>query len=156
MIKIKIVAVGKDKDQWVTDGCAHFVKLLGRWAKVEFVVIPSLKGTASLSPSLIKAKEAERLLAALPTGRIVALSDSGLKMDTIAFSKWLAKTADRSGGTIAFLIGGAYGLDDSILSKADEVVSLSSLTFSHQLVRLVLLEQLYRGLSLIHHTDYHK
>ena len=156
MVKIKIIAIGKDKDTWVSDGCAHFVKLIGRWAKVEFVVIPSLKNTASLSPTLIKQKEAERLLPAITTGHVVALSDSGHKMDTHAFSGWLGRTAAKSGGTITFIIGGAYGLDDRVLGKADEVLSLSSLTFSHQLVRLVLLEQLYRALSILQGTDYHK
>ncbi|MEW6413512.1 MAG: 23S rRNA (pseudouridine(1915)-N(3))-methyltransferase RlmH [Candidatus Zixiibacteriota bacterium] len=156
MVKIKIIAIGKDKDTWVSDGCAHFVKLLGRWAKVEFVVVPSLKNTASLSPTLIKQKEAERLLPAITTGHVVALCDSGRKMDTSAFSKWLEGTASKSGGTITFIIGGAYGLDDRVLDKADEVLSLSSLTFSHQLVRLVLLEQLYRALSILQGTDYHK
>ncbi len=160
MVRLRIIAVGKDKDRWVSDGIAHYTKLLKRFAKVEIKIAPSPKSTASSLPASLMKEEARRLIKVLDTKNVsgsptVALADTGRNMDTMAFSKWLEKTTSRV-GTINFIIGGAYGLEDTILNRADHVISLSPLTFSHQLVRLVLLEQLYRALSITHGTDYHK
>ena len=156
MVKINIIVVGKDKEKWVTNGCDHFIKLLSRFARVEFTVVSSPKGISSLSPNEIKKKEAELLKKRLAGAAYYALSDNGKKMDSPAFSRWLDKTSAGSGGKLVFVVSGPYGLDESLISGADQVISLSSLTFSHQLVRLVLLEQLYRAFSIIHGTDYHK
>jgi 23S rRNA (pseudouridine1915-N3)-methyltransferase len=161
LVKLRIVAVGKDKDRWISDGVAHYAKLLKRYAAVEIVTVSSPKSTASLPSSQLKKKEGEQLTKSLSgrgaaVGVSVALTDTGKRMDTLAFSKWLDKTVTRSGGAINFIIGGAHGLDECILSGADDIISLSPLTFSHQLVRLVLLEQLYRAFSILHNTDYHK
>ena len=156
MIKLKVIAVGKDKDSWVTDGCAHYLKLLKRFATVEIKIVPSVKSASSMPPDQIMKMEAERLTKEMTRATHVALTDTGKKMDTASFSKWLTGQVDTSGGMISFIIGGAYGLDKDVLAKADQVISLSPLTFSHQLVRLVLLEQLYRAFSVAHGTDYHK
>jgi len=156
LLKIRIVAVGKNKDRWVSDGCAHYEKLLSRFARVEWSIIPPSKHAGSLSPEEIKKDEGQRMLAQLGKGTTIALSDTGEKADSLSFSKILEKLQISSKGTVTFLIGGAYGLSDSVLSRADMVFALSPMTFSHQLVRLVLLEQLYRGFSILHGTDYHK
>lgn len=156
MIKINIIAIGKDKDKWVTDGCDHYLKLLKRFAKVEITALPHIKNAASLPPEELKKKEAEKIIAALSGGLKIALSDSGIKKDSHQFSKWLIQKADRSGGKIDFVIGGAFGLDESVYKNCDYNLSLSPITMSHQIIRLVLLEQLYRAFSISHNTDYHK
>lgn len=156
MLKIRIVAVGKNKDRWVSDGCAHFEKLLSRFALVEWSIVSPAKHSGSLSSQEIKKDEAKRLMSLLNKGTIIALSDIGKKVDSLSFSKILERVQISSKGTVTFVIGGAYGLGDLVLSNANMILSLSSLTFSHQLVRLVLLEQLYRGFSILHGTDYHK
>ncbi len=156
MVKIKVIAVGKDKDAWISAGCAHYIKLLKRFAAVEIIMVPSAKATSSLTPGQIRKQEAERISKVMSKGFNVALTDRGAKMDTDAFAKWLEKKIDSSGASINFIVGGAHGLHSSVLSRAGEVVSLSPLTFSHQLVRLVLLEQIYRAFSIRHGTDYHK
>lgn len=161
MVKLRIIAVGKDKDRWISDGVAHYTKLLKRYAAVEIVTVSSPKSAASLPPAQLKKKEGERLIKSLSgkggtVGVSAALTDTGKKIDTPGFTRWLDKTVARSGGTINFIIGGAHGLDESVLSSADHVISLSPLTFSHQLVRLILLEQLYRAFSIVHNTAYHK
>lgn len=92
----------------------------------------------------------------LGKGLVVALSDSGKKADSHEFARLLEQWQTRSNGTITFLIGGPFGLDESLLSRADVALSLSPLTFSHQLVRLVLLEQLYRAFSILSGSPYHK
>ncbi len=156
MIKIKIIAIGKDKDKWVTDGQKHFEKLLSRFAKLESIHIPSPKLSTSLSSTEIKRKEAELFAKTLGTNKFIALVDSGVYFNSIAFSRQLEKMISTSAGQLIFLIGGAYGIDDTLLAKASFKLSLSPLTFSHQLVRLVLFEQLYRAFSISHNTDYHK
>ncbi len=155
MLKIEIIAVGKDKDPWVTDGCAHFEKLLSRHARVSWRIIPTA-GKSSLSPAQIKDAEAKQILAAIEKGFTIALADGGKAFDTHEFADALDKWLMHSQSTLRFVIGGPYGLDQKVLAKADLVVSLSPLTFSHQIVRLVLLEQLYRAFTIIRGGDYHK
>ncbi len=156
LLKIRVVAIGEDKDRWVTDGSKHYLKLLSRWTSFEIKTLPAPKVTSSLSPEATKKREAELLARELGKGTVIALSDSGKAMTSQQLARFLEKLQASSGGAITFLIGGPHGLHDSILSDADVILSLSPLTFSHQLVRLVLLEQLYRGLSILHGTAYHK
>lgn len=155
MLKVRIVAVGKDKDPWISQGCDHYSKLLSRYASVDIKIIPALKTAAGLSPAEVKAREGERFEKEIGKGFVIALSDRGVKTDSVGLAgkieRWQAL-----GGVITFLIGGAHGLDEGVIKRADLVLSLSPLTFSHQLVRLVLLEQLYRALSILHGSSYHK
>lgn len=157
MVRIHVIVVGKNKDSWVTEGCHHFEKLLRRYATLAWTVLPGAKGAPSLSPTEIRKVESGQLLGALPDrGALVVLSDKGERHDTAALTKRFERLYTSTGGVVSFVIGGPYGLDEAITSRADWVLSLSPLTFSHQLVRLVLLEQLYRMFSIIHHTGYHK
>ena len=156
MVKIKILAIGKDKDRWVSDGQKHFEKLLSRFAKVSSIHIPTPKIASSLSPVEIKKKEADLFQKQIGTNTFITLTDKGALFDSILFSKQLEKLITNSNGQLIFLIGGAYGIDENLISKASFKLSLSPLTFSHQLVRLILLEQLYRAFSIAHNTDYHK
>lgn len=155
MIKIRVVAVGKDKDAWISDGLAHYEKLVSRYAAVDWTVVTAVQGKG-MAPAEIKRREAERLGKHLGRGLTVALADRGKACDSPALARLMERWQTQSGGTITFVIGGAYGLDPTILKAADFTLSLSSLTFSHQLVRLVLLEQLFRAFSILHGTDYHK
>lgn len=156
MIRIRLIAVGKNKDTWVGDGCAHFEKLLSRYANLSWTILPSEKGAKGLTPAEIRRREAVRISKELKKGLSVALADSGRSLDSREFAQQLEIWQGHSGGVISFIIGGAYGLDASIVDGSDHVLSLSSMTFSHQVVRLVLLEQIYRGFSILHNTDYHK
>lgn len=156
MLKIKIIGIGKDKTPWVTEGCAHFTRLMTRWAAVDWKFLPSPKLAASARPEQIRAQEAQLLEKAKGTAYSIALADSGKQLDSLAFAGMLEQLPVQGHSTIQFLIGGPYGLDDMIYDRADKILSLSPLTFSHQLVRIVLAEQLYRALSIIHGTDYHK
>ena len=156
MLKINIVAIGKDKDAWVTSGCEHYLKLISRWAKVSFDILPALKGGSSLSPAEVMAQEADRFEKHLGDTKYIALGERGKRLDSHGFAELLSRWEQTSGGSVTLLIGGAYGLDDRLLKRADQTLSLSPMTFSHQLVRLVLLEQIYRGFSLLRGSPYHK
>lgn len=156
MLEIRIIVVGKDKNTWVTDGCAHFEKLLLRYADVSWRTLPAEKAGSGLSATEIRKREAARILKEFGKGFHVALADCGQAPDSCGLARLLEQWQARCGGRISFIIGGVYGLDDSVLCRADLVLSLSPLVFSHQLVRLVLLEQLYRAFSILANTDYHK
>jgi len=156
LLKITIIAIGKDKDAWVSDGAAHFEKLLGRWCRIHWRMLNSPVKSSSLSPDEIRRAESEPIRRELGRGHAIALTDRGRRFTSEEFATHLERLQVSAGGEILFVIGGPYGLDQSVLDRADEQLSLSPLTFSHQLVRLVLLEQLYRGFSILHGTDYHK
>jgi len=156
LLKIRIVGLGKDKDDWVRLGSQHYVKLLSKYTKTELKLLPSLKLPPSLSSNEIKRKEEAVLAKELSGGYCIALSDKGEQYDSPALARFMEKLQITSSGSVVFLIGGPYGLDESLLNRADAVLSLSPLTFPHQLVRLILLEQLYRAFSILHNTNYHK
>ena len=156
MIKIEILGIGRDKDKWVSEGSAHFEKLLGKYCRLSINYLNIKSKSGNLSPVEIKKSEAIEINKKINNYYAVALSDKGQQFNSHEFSHWLNETSLKKGQPLQFIIGGPYGLDDSILVQSDQVLSLSSLTFSHQLVRLVLLEQLYRGLSIMKGSKYHK
>ena len=156
MVRIRVIAIGKDKDLWVSQACSHFSKLISRYARIEWVLLPSPKLSASLSPGEIKKTESALLKKESDKGVTIALTGTGQPFDSESFAQLLQQLQSQGGSTLNFLIGGPYGLDESLLAEAARVISLSPLTFSHQLVRVVLAEQLYRGFSILHGSDYHK
>jgi 23S rRNA (pseudouridine1915-N3)-methyltransferase len=156
MLKVEIVALGRDKDAWISDGINHYARLLSRYCRLTITNLPALKKSAALSPVEIQRLEAERFRPYLEKSTTIALTDKGHSCDSLGFAKLLADLQTTSGGSIILLVGGAFGLADEILRRATYRLSLSPLTFSHQVVRLILLEQLYRGFSILHNTDYHK
>jgi 23S rRNA (pseudouridine1915-N3)-methyltransferase len=156
LANLRIISIGKDKEPWIGEGCEHYAKMLSRFARIESVLLPSLKNAASLSPEKIKTAEGERLEKAIAGGYFVALHERGQVMDSVAAARRIQQSELDARGTISFVIGGAYGLDPKILKKAAWQWSLSPLTFSHNLARLILLEQLYRAYSILRGTAYHK
>jgi 23S rRNA (pseudouridine1915-N3)-methyltransferase len=156
VIKIEIIAIGKDKDNWVTKGIEHYTKLISRFAELNWNIIPNLKDNNSLSSIEIKRKEADLIYKKLNSNSYIALTDKGDEFDSVKFAENLDKLITTHQSRLIIVIGGAYGLDEKILNKASYKLSLSRLTFSHQLVRLVLMEQIYRAFSILNNTDYHK
>lgn len=156
MLKIKIITLGKNKETWIDDAIKHYEKLLKKFAKLSFVYIPDIKKARGLSENEIKKQEAISINKKLGPGYKIALSDRGRIYNSEQFSKYLSKLTQNSGGTVEFIIGGVYGLDKSIIDECHDIISLSLLTMSHQLVRPVLLEQLFRGFSILSGGKYHK
>lgn len=156
MVKIKIISLGKDKESWISKGIAHYQKLISKYAQIEFVTIPNIKKSSALDSKTLKAKEAELLLSEIDNRPYIALVDTGKEYDSPKFAQMLEEYGRAMNSRISFMIGGAYGLDSRIIANAAYTISLSKLTFSHQLVRLVFLEQIYRGYTILHNTDYHK
>jgi 23S rRNA (pseudouridine1915-N3)-methyltransferase len=152
---MRVITVGDDKDEWISEGIAHFTRLLSRYSSIEMISVPPAWGR-SQSREALKRQEAQSLAPYLDKGVSVALDDSAATLDSQGFAKFLERLQVTSGGTATFLIGGPYGLDPQLAASCNHRISLSRLTFSHQIVRLILLEQLFRGFSILHGTDYHK
>ncbi len=156
MISINIIAIGKNKDPWVEESIRHYLKFLQKYARVNILVIPDKSKSAKLPPLEITKLEASQIRSKIESKYVIALSEKGRKFDSEQFASFLEKTVSQGGGKIDFLIGGAFGLHDDLIHECSQSISLSPLTFSHQLVRPILLEQLYRAFTIIHGEKYHK
>lgn len=154
-MNIKIIAVQKHKDQYIQDGIAEYEKRLTAFGTLEWSFIKEEQAGDDIERT--KKKEAERILAAIPSGySVVALDVAGTKMSSEEFSAFIEQQRDFEGGRIAFVIGGPYGLGEEVLTVANKKISFSEMTMTHQMVRLFLVEQLYRAFTIIAGTDYHK
>lgn len=155
MYRLTIIAIGKNKEEWVEMSVREYLKFLKRFASVTIKNLPDIKGGKNLSPEQLRRAEAALISASIGRNTVIALSDKGRLFDSKALSEKLKGELQYS-SAIDFIIGGVHGLDKSILERARLVLALSPLTMSHQLVRPVLLEQLYRAFSIMHGGSYHK
>jgi len=156
MFHINIITPGKNKDGWVDDAVGHYLKLLQKYAAVKIDYLPDVKKPKSLTGTEIIAREEKLITKHLKSDYVIALADRDKSMDSPQFAKYLSEIMRLSNGSVDFVIGGAYGLSAAFLKDCRAVLSLSPMTMSHQLIRPVLLEQLYRGFSILSGTKYHK
>jgi 23S rRNA (pseudouridine1915-N3)-methyltransferase len=155
-MKIQCWSVGKEHEPYIRPGVEDFTKRIARYYPVEWKIIHPPKHAAVLSPADLKKKEAETLLDALQAGDcLVALDEQGKPWSSEGLAQFIQARANDSVRDLVFLIGGAYGLDKTVLKRADHRWSLSALTFPHQLVRLILAEQLYRACTIQRNEKYH-
>jgi 23S rRNA (pseudouridine1915-N3)-methyltransferase len=159
-VHIQILTVGKLKERYLVDGIAEYVKRLGPYAKVQMIEVPDEKAPESMSPAeeqQVKQKEGERLLAALrPESYVVALAIDGEMWTSEQLASSLDKLATYGRSQVAFIIGGSLGLSSELLRRADMRLSFGRMTLPHQLMRLVLVEQIYRAYKINRGEPYHK
>ncbi len=159
-MQIQIVCVGKLKEKYWTDGAAEYAKRLGAYARVEIRELPDEKTPDSLSPAeeeQVRMREGERILAALkPDAHVIALAIDGETWSSEQFAVHLDKQAVYGGGSVAFVIGGSLGLSPAVLSHADKRLSFGRMTYPHQLMRVILLEQIYRAFRINRGEPYHR
>jgi 23S rRNA (pseudouridine1915-N3)-methyltransferase len=159
-MKITILAVGKVKEKFYRQAIEEFEKRLSRYCKLEMIEVPDEKtpDRASETEELqIKAKEGERLLKYIKdTDYVCALAIEGDQPDSVALSEKINKLGVNGNSSIVFVIGGSLGMDERILRRADYKLSFSKMTFPHQLMRVILLEQIYRSYRIIQGEPYHK
>lgn len=155
-MRFHLVAVGTKMPQWVTAGFDDYARRLHGGARLELhEVAGGARGNAT-DPQRIRAEEARRLRGALPrAAHRIALDMRGRQLDSEAIAERLQEW-NRTGAEVAFVVGGAEGLDAELIADCDERWSLSALTLPHALVRVVLAEQLYRALSILHNHPYHR
>ena len=150
------MAIGKTDVKEIVSLVDEYKKRLGRYIKFQLVVIPDLKNNKNLTESQQKEKEGELILAQIETSDLVVLLDEkGKQFTSVSFSNYLQKKMNSGLKRLVFVIGGPYGFGDEVYKRANEKVSLSSMTFSHQMVRLFAIEQLYRAFTILRNEPYH-
>lgn len=159
-MKITIIAVGKLKEKYLKDGIQEYAKRLSRFCDLQVVEVEDEQAADSLSPAQeeqVKKKEAERILKKVRDGSLLCVLDiKGERPDSAGFANKLQSFFVSGSSHITFVIGGSLGLDAALVKKADFRLSLSEMTFPHQLARLILLEQIYRAFKIINGETYHK
>lgn len=155
-MKIKLIAIGKTEDKYLIEGIDKYLNRLKHYTNFSFIEIPDVKNVKNLSEAQQKNKEAELLHKQIGNSDVVVLLDErGKKYTSIDFSKYLNKQMVGSVQQLIFIIGGPYGFDETIYKRANGLISLSDMTFSHQMIRLFFVEQLYRGFSILKGEPYH-
>ena len=155
-MKITLLTVGKTEDAYIKEGVDKFLKRLKHYIKFEVVELPELKNTKALSQEQQKAKEAELLFKNFTkTDYVMLLDEGGVEYTSVQFADMLNKKMISSVNNLVFIIGGPYGFDDTIYKRASDKLSLSRMTFSHQMVRLFFVEQVYRAFTILKNEPYH-
>lgn len=159
-MKITLICVGKIKEKYFTDAIAEYKKRLLRYCRLEIVELADEKtpdGASAAEERRIKEKEGERILKSIHDGSyVIALAIEGKKMTSEKLSSFLENLGVRGESHLTFIIGGSLGLDERVLQRADYLLSFSDMTFPHQLMRVILLEQIYRSYRIQMNEPYHK
>ncbi|MGI4729561.1 MAG: 23S rRNA (pseudouridine(1915)-N(3))-methyltransferase RlmH [Janthinobacterium lividum] len=155
-MKITLISVGKTEEKYLLQGIEIYLKRLKHYIKLEILELPELKNTKGLSQDQQKAKEAEMISKKIiTTDFVVLLDERGQELSSLQFADLLHKRMLASTQNLVFVIGGPYGFDQTIYQRANEKLSLSKLTFSHQMVRLFFVEQVYRAFTILKGEPYH-
>lgn len=155
-MKIKLLLVGKTDSDYLSKGIDEYVKRSKHYLPFEMVIIPDLKNTKNLSEDQQKQKEGELILNQVNSGDfIVLLDENGKEFTSVDFSKFIEKRMISGLKNLVFVVGGPYGFSNEIYKQCNSKISLSKMTFSHQMVRLIFTEQLYRAMTIIKGEPYH-
>jgi len=154
-MKITLLLVGKTTDSRLISLIEDYRKRLIHYVPFELVVLPDLKNTKSLSEEQIKTAEGEAILRFVtPSMDVVLLDEHGREFRSIEYAEWLQKKMG-SGKDLTLVIGGPYGFSEAVYQRADGKVSLSRMTFSHQMIRIMVIEQIYRAMTILRGEPYH-
>ena len=155
-MKIALIVIGKTNQQFVRQGLDEFCSRLTHYFPFELEIIPDIKNAKNLSIEQIKEKESELILHSLQAGDfIVLLDEHGKEFTSVKFAEFIEKKTHTGSKRLVFVIGGAYGFSPAIYEAAQEKIALSKMTFPHQLVRLIFVEQLFRAMTILHNEPYH-
>ena len=155
-MKITLLLVGKTDIPWVREGLGMYVSRLRHYVGFDLVEIPELKNVSALSQDQIKVREGELILKNIrPSDEVLLLDEHGKEYRSVEFAKMLEEHLAHSSRDIVFVVGGAYGFSEQVYSRADGKLSLSKMTYSHQLVRTIFAEQLYRAFTIMRGEPYH-
>lgn len=155
-MKITLLTVGKTDRDWVRQGLDIYVSRLKHYIPFSMVEIPELKNVSALSKDQIKAKEGELILKNIrPIDDLILLDEHGKEYTSVELAKVIQEKISYTGKDMVFVIGGAYGFSPEVYSRANSKISLSRMTFSHQMVRAIFAEQLYRAFTIMKGEPYH-
>jgi 23S rRNA (pseudouridine1915-N3)-methyltransferase len=159
-MRITIISVGKLKEKYLQMGIDEYSKRLSRYIKLELIEVADEKAPETMSPAeedIVRKKEAERILANVKDGAyVVALAIDGKQLSSEGLAEFLQTNMTKGVSHMVFIIGGSMGLSKEVLTRADYKLSFSKMTFPHQLMRMILLEQVYRGFRIMNGEPYHK
>lgn len=155
-MNIKLIVVSKTDVPYLQQGIEEYQGRLKHYCDMQLVVIPALKNLGKASPEEVKEREGELIMKQLEkVDQVVLLDEHGKEYTSVGFSEFLQKQMNAGVRTLAFVIGGAYGFSPAVYAAAGHKISLSQMTFNHQMVRLFFLEQLYRAHTILRHEKYH-
>jgi 23S rRNA (pseudouridine1915-N3)-methyltransferase len=155
-MKIRFFVVGKTAFEDLKVGEQRYAQRLAHYCTFERLDLPDIKNPKSFSQAQIKDKEGVLILSKInPTDFVILLDENGKDFSSVAFADWIAQKQMQHNGAFVFVIGGAYGFSQAVYERAQFKLSLSSMTFSHQMVRMIFLEQLYRAFSILKGEPYH-
>jgi 23S rRNA (pseudouridine1915-N3)-methyltransferase len=155
-MKIHFWSIGKNNEPYIKEGVEDFTKRIARYYPVEWTIIPLPKNAGTMSEMDLKKKEGEIVLEWLNRDDyLIALDEKGKQFTSESLAGFMMKRSNESVKNLVFLIGGAFGLDQAVLERSNYKWALSSLTFPHQLVRLILAEQVYRACTILRNEKYH-
>ena len=159
-MKIKIYAIGKIKEKYLKEGIDSYLLKIRPYANVEIIELmdePIVDNPSEKEIEIAKDKEGQKVLKLLkPSEYLIALDLDKKQIKSPAFAEYLMKNIEKSGSQISFVIGGSYGLSNELKKRANDSISLSEMTFLHQMTRLILLEQIYRAFKIMRNETYHK
>lgn len=155
-MQVKLIAIGKTKSDFLPIGIKRYHSKLKHYLRFEYTEIPDVKIPKGMSDEKVKALEGIEILKHISTAsHVVLLDEGGKQFDSVGFANHLQKRFNSGGKEIVFVIGGPYGFSPEVYARAQEKLALSKMTFSHQMVRLIALEQLYRAMSILNNEPYH-
>jgi len=155
-MNIRLLAIGKTDNKALQTLIDDYTKRLSFYVKFDLEIIPDIKNVKNLSEAQQKEKEGELILSKItPTDQLILLDENGKTFSSVGFSDFLQKKMNAGIKTLVFVIGGPYGFSETVYQKAQGKVSLSEMTFSHQMVRLFVIEQIYRGFTILRNEPYH-
>ena len=155
-MNIRLLTIGKTDNKSLQTLIDDYTKRLSFYVKFDLEIIPDIKNVKNLSEAQQKEKEGELILSKItPTDHLILLDENGKTFSSIGFSDFLQKKMNAGIKTLVFVIGGPYGFSETVYQKAQGKVSLSEMTFSHQMVRLFVIEQIYRGFTILRNEPYH-
>lgn len=155
-MKIVFLVIGKTSERWLKEGIELYLKRLQHYQDTSLIILPPVKGGGKILPDILKEEEAQvfqKFIA--PSDFIVLLDEKGQQYDSRGFANQIQKWRNSGPKRLVFLVGGAFGFSSSLFTRANAVLSMSSMTTSHQLIRIVFLEQLYRVMTILRGEPYH-
>ncbi|MEX0987387.1 MAG: 23S rRNA (pseudouridine(1915)-N(3))-methyltransferase RlmH [Bacteroidales bacterium] len=154
-MRLTFIQTGKTRENYLLDGIDEYLKRIKRYASLECITIPDMKKSKKVSETVVKQQEGQQIMQRLkPADNVVLLDESGSMYTSVEFAKYISALQGKTGHTV-FITGGAYGFSEEVYARADARLSLSAMTFSHQMVRLIFTEQLYRAFTIINGEPYH-
>lgn len=155
-MKIKLVCIGKTGKDFLVAGEKEYLDRLKHYVQVERVEIPDIKNAKKLTFQQVKELEGKEILSKVSSSdRVFLLDERGKSYSSVTFSQFIQNQFNQGGKSIVFVIGGAYGFSDEVYSRANGKISLSEMTFSHQMIRMIFFEQVYRAMTILNNEPYH-